>query len=251
MNRSTRSAFTIIELLVSLSIIALLIAIIAPSLGKTMWHARSSKEAVAERNLFAALSMYMDDHKEAFPHFGPVGNPFGSSYVNGITTTEGLYFQLHASYWATLLVPNYIPDRSTLEDEETTRVMIEQGREGLILARSAMTMTAFADPRAFSLRMANQKLNFTHYRGTRLNEVAFPSQKIILATGLGGGNQDGKKIGFNGGHPCVYADGSVKIYQTEQIETFAYTSHAMIGSIPIHTTIDGLAGRDVPAPNNN
>jgi len=251
MKRGVANAFTIIELLVSISILALLIAIIAPSLGKTMAHARSSKEAVAERNLFAALSMYMNDSKEGFPHFGPVGDPFGSSHINGLTTTEGLYFKVHASYWATLLVPNYVPDRSSLEDEETTRVMIEKGREGLILARSAMTMTAFADPRAFALNMANQKLDFTHYRGTRLNEVAFPSQKIILATGYGGGNQDGKKIGFNGGHPCVYADGSVKIFTEAQLETFAYTSHAMIGSIPIHTTIGGLAGRDVPATNND
>lgn len=66
-----RRAFTLIEVLVVIGIIALLMGILLPSLGKARRQALDTVGNANLRSLAQLMTMYNDDHKGAFP------NPFG------------------------------------------------------------------------------------------------------------------------------------------------------------------------------
>ena len=81
--RRTRG-FTLIELLVVIAIIALLVAILLPSLSKAKDMARGVICSVNTRNIAQALHMYASDYDEALPYAvqGPAGQtPDGERYV--------------------------------------------------------------------------------------------------------------------------------------------------------------------------
>src|ERR1043165_7820512 len=63
-NRLDRRAFTLVELLVVIGIIALLIAILMPSLSKARKAAASTKCLACVRQLGTALTIYTNDHKQ-------------------------------------------------------------------------------------------------------------------------------------------------------------------------------------------
>jgi len=76
--------FTLIELLVVVAIIALLIAILLPSLGRARQRAKITKCLASVRGISQALTMYMSDYQVAFPYYSN-----GSSYWTQILTSYG------------------------------------------------------------------------------------------------------------------------------------------------------------------
>jgi prepilin-type N-terminal cleavage/methylation domain-containing protein len=71
-----RRAFTLVELLVVIGIIALLISILLPALNKARAQANFTKCLSNERQLITALFMYCNDNKGYFPG--------GNVYLNGV-----------------------------------------------------------------------------------------------------------------------------------------------------------------------
>lgn len=65
--RDTRSGFTLIELLVVVAIIALLISILLPSLGRAREQARQTKCLANLKTIGGAMMMYFGDHRDWFP----------------------------------------------------------------------------------------------------------------------------------------------------------------------------------------
>ena len=62
-----RTAFTLVELLIVIGIIAVLIALLLPVLGKAAESARQIKCASNERQIYAALEMYSTENKSFLP----------------------------------------------------------------------------------------------------------------------------------------------------------------------------------------
>src|SRR6185436_21160859 len=73
-----RRAFTLVELLVVIGIIALLIGVLLPTLSKAQKRARTTACMSNQRQLVTALIMYTQENKGCFP-----GGP-GYMNVNGV-----------------------------------------------------------------------------------------------------------------------------------------------------------------------
>jgi prepilin-type N-terminal cleavage/methylation domain-containing protein/prepilin-type processing-associated H-X9-DG protein len=73
-----RRGFTLIELLVVVAIIAVLVAILLPSLGKAKDRANTTRCLANVRGIGAALTMYMGDYQRLMPYYD-VGSSFWSN----------------------------------------------------------------------------------------------------------------------------------------------------------------------------
>src|SRR3954471_21283572 len=75
-----RNAFTLVELLVVIGIIAVLISILLPTLGKVRRQANTLQCSSNMRQVATALIMYINDNKGRFP---AAGLPVIPAYPNG------------------------------------------------------------------------------------------------------------------------------------------------------------------------
>jgi prepilin-type N-terminal cleavage/methylation domain-containing protein/prepilin-type processing-associated H-X9-DG protein len=93
-----RNAFTLVELLVVIGIIALLIAILLPALAKSRWQATMVSCASNERQLGMVFLMYAHENKGSLPRFDlPSGaGEMNLSDLQGGTT--GFYATLNSKY---------------------------------------------------------------------------------------------------------------------------------------------------------
>ena len=80
MLRRTQSAFTLIELLIVISIIALLISILLPALGAAKRSARSTQCLNNVRQAGLALDMFATEHGNQYPNARPSGFEGGDSH---------------------------------------------------------------------------------------------------------------------------------------------------------------------------
>ena len=124
--RATREkGFTLIELLVVVAIIALLIAILLPSLSKARKQARTTVCASRISQLTKAIFLYAEDYDETPPFLGmgyeSLNAPAYKTYVYGDNQT-GLYWAWHEdwlmpnmpAYWLTEQIG--WPDYATVPD---------------------------------------------------------------------------------------------------------------------------------------
>ncbi len=114
---SGRAAFTLIELLVVVAIIALLVAVLLPSLARAREGTRASVCLSNLRQMGYAVQMYTMDHKQVLP--GPVHNPIyhNTALVQNIENQSmdpatgqptALYWRVNLPYY----VQKYMADKS-------------------------------------------------------------------------------------------------------------------------------------------
>ena len=97
--RRSRSAFTLVELLVVIGIIALLMSILLPALGKAREHARQVKCANNIKQLYYSILMYTADNKGRLPIFPRVeDNNLMSPYLGIIEPQLGQLDYAHGVF---------------------------------------------------------------------------------------------------------------------------------------------------------
>jgi prepilin-type N-terminal cleavage/methylation domain-containing protein/prepilin-type processing-associated H-X9-DG protein len=102
-------AFTLIELLVVVAIIALLVAILLPTLGRSREQARMARCGVNMRGIALGITVYAQENQGVhLPEFVKSGSPL---FANGF-------------FWSTELVAQgYVKSRSNLDDAGVNMIM--------------------------------------------------------------------------------------------------------------------------------
>jgi prepilin-type N-terminal cleavage/methylation domain-containing protein/prepilin-type processing-associated H-X9-DG protein len=80
--RRTPAAFTLVELLVVIGIIALLVAILLPALGRAREQARAVACASNLRQIGMAMVMYTNDNKQRYPFHADIGGQFQEDWIH-------------------------------------------------------------------------------------------------------------------------------------------------------------------------
>jgi prepilin-type N-terminal cleavage/methylation domain-containing protein len=113
--RTSRSGFTLIELLVVIAIMALLLAILSPTLSEARNHARRAACASNLHQVGVAIHLYAQDFDDTIP-FGPAGRPVtGSNFYTVIgNVTSLLSLEDGAPVGLGLLLKQYLAQQPTV-----------------------------------------------------------------------------------------------------------------------------------------
>lgn len=241
----TRHAFTVIELIVCISIVGLLVAIAVPVLSDARDRARFATSLSAHRQLMQSLSIYTQNNRDTHPYIvaGQLPQQQGGADI-ALGPNSGLMPVAQSSEWINLLLPSspallelvypsvmWFPDSRVSHDEL-----------GRYRGAFRASPTLFAVPAYFS---DDNPLTPAMLRATRVHEIAFPSAKIIL--------RDLASTAYNPpdlAHPSLfrytyaYADASARVIRQGDLDAPVVTRPLCGGPEPGMTTRDGLAGRD-------
>jgi prepilin-type processing-associated H-X9-DG protein len=173
---SARGAFTLVEILVVIGVIAILIGLLLPALNRAREQARVVKCASNIRQIYHAVVMYANEHRgklpfaEAHPGLNP---PDAAIWLQDL----GLYDYERGTLWP------YLPGSAQVRQEFFSCPSDEEPR---FVGRAPLFKTADpAHPRNFSY-------NFTGFmggyrdpsgrivRGIRMNQIRKPSHKILI-----------------------------------------------------------------------
>lgn len=168
---SGSAAFTLVEVLLSITIISILLALSIPALRSARSSARETRSAAKVRQLLIALHQYTEDHKAFFPYFGTPGSPSTPLDPAVVPAPDApSYFRGQAYYWLPLIQPYY-----SRTDALVRPVHPLTQRE--YISYVALTHTVAAAPRYWEEPDPD---DLSLFRGCQSHELTFPSNKGLL-----------------------------------------------------------------------
>lgn len=170
-------AFTLLELMVTVAIIAALSALLLPTVASARMQSRGTQLLVDMQATAHATSMYVHTYGDTFPFAGVAGEPFKPVVVNGVASAQQ-YLYAHAAFTPNL-VRSFL-DRRAIVSFVGTDMAPEQvvalGDAPSPIARFWLTQATATDS---SFWVLGGPSSFSLARATRDTEVRFPSQKVM------------------------------------------------------------------------
>lgn len=228
-----RRGFTVIELLVVITVIALLAALIFPTLAGAKRRSRAASCQANLRQIYAAFELYLQDYDESYPN---TGDPFlwmGRKWR--------WVLQDHLRFSAQMMPGDPLKSRGN--------------KPGPLLCPDDTAAPTQWDGTSYSYSMCfyhspDQINAMTTIAQTwtdrpecvtcRKGEVDYPSQKVLLTEWLS--NHEKPHVGFGsweGARNYLFADGHCLYLAAKRIKP------ANDGWPDINLTVDGIAGKDI------
>ena len=238
-------AFTLLELLAAVAVVAVLVSLLLPALSGVRRSARFAGSLANHRTIIQSLAIYTHDHRDGHPYLlatelahlerppAPMG-PHGGLSPGG-----------HERHWMMALtrhspdiLPLLYPDRGHFQWQK------ERDDERRVITGCFFpTATLFAAPEYFSETVPPR---WNHLRPTRSREIAFPSAKMLT--------YDWSSVWLNSERDIedpartrltyAFADGSARVYLEDQLDGSFVQRTTVYHTGPGFTTTNGLAGRD-------
>ncbi len=231
------TGFTIIELLVSIGMIGLLLAILLPSLGKTMLLARRTSSMANLRSLGQLVQSYNSASADAYP--------WGTSGVNGcgVPIQFSPVWQM-ATKWPVVM-------NGVIEPNQLNGIVLAPGANRVfdqctVIPSYAYSQSFLAQPATWNgSGVADDSL----LDAVKAHMVAYPASKVLMWDWeLPYLNQPPRRLGpdLNEPTPMVFADG----HGTRRTPSEATPpvenpfDDAENPTARLHNTPDGVRGRD-------
>lgn len=254
--------FSLLELLVSIGIIALLLAIVLPILARSRGMARQAECLARMRGLMQGFLVVAGDQQSRWPNawHGTEQEPY-QAYHPGDTTVFGLAYFDQTRYWTPLLI-DAVWQQGDTGDVFACPAAIDEwpvGGEGAVPnygARSYMYSAALlSSPNLWASTPEGAKARANsperHKSWVLTSNVAFPANKVALAEvadhhGRGDQLDSGTIDAVNAG----FADGHVRRVRPSEASpalglTITPPAHwRPEGPVPFSAAADGYLGRD-------
>ena len=230
-------AFTLVEAVVTLSVLLVITGIIIPSLGDAKSYANSTHLGVHQRNVGdALLFVYAHDRRDALPYYGVPGTAQTESFfaLFGLWRGEEMrtsYWE-QRNYWNMYLATQGYDGSLAAEYPDIAAPLAE--RSGV--AVDLYTMTALAEPALFTDSTDRNDASLHH--GQRLSDVRHTSAKGLLIRGSASDKDPSRWHVF-------FADGHVEYLNEARFTAPVSAGDFGFGGMPVVTTRDGILGRDV------
>ena len=246
-----RPGWSLIELLVALSIITLLLAMMMAGLRAARERARDGLSAGYLRAHAQAMTVYTNDHRAFYPYFTEPG--FLSKKLTGGGTERWVsYFDAHRT-WHIALADDYY--QGTVRDPSFFPPQYREDGGGFWPVETGYHYACafIADPAYWN---PYTRMGPSQYRATRISEVRFPSLKALLVESW----PFVERVGEPGGMrkyplPAAMCDGSARaLTMNEQRNGYERGDGVQFDRDgAVHFTdwprllhaIDGVRGRDV------
>src|SRR5438552_656686 len=211
-----RRAFTLVELLVVIGIIAVLIALLLPALGKAQRHARQVVCMSNERQLIQAVIMYAGDWKGVFPG--------GPGFINGVyyprlaawdTEAQNPYSCNADEQWGPTFLAKYVTKSTKIAgcpgepDVQTTGTSFASKRTSyqypmsLVYKPEEVQFPSMSGITGNAAPQTPQKLANVRHQASKIIIMEYKSyheRKVIRANGNAPGVFSNFAIGFVDGH---------------------------------------------------
>lgn len=244
--RRAPPGLTLIETVMIVAMVGLLVALLAPALGRAKTAGQEIVSASNLRSHAQVVAAYHNDWNDAFPYFTDPEATF-TIFRYGDHLLRLQYFDAHA-FWNFALAPGYYGG------DVSHSSFFAPGRDRSYIMNDYVYSCTFLASHEFW--NAETRTGPSQWRGVRQFEVAFPSEKgVYLAP-----NYSGELRNVNGRETLVTrdrkgmgaADGSaVFAGESEFLGVYPNGDGAWPGSFhrtatgPVLHTIDGSRGRDL------
>ncbi len=219
-SRAATTGFTLIETLLAISVIAVLVALIVPTLSKGAASARQTRQGTAIAQAAAMLHAYAIDWKDTFP----------------VAPYQGSVEASH-KFYEPLVVGGYYSDLASVDPDAVRK----SGRPNM-----AMSECLVYDPERMTPGRTEPEAS-RHSRKVRVAEVLSPSAKgAVGVVVVNDGRIEANWCCINGAPrgAVAFCDGSVaSAYWRELIPSGSHYHENGIG-MPVWTTWLGCRGRD-------
>lgn len=236
------NGFTLVEILVTISIIGVLLAITLPILLRTRETAQLITATQYQRQVALNLANYLHDNKQTFPYWGVPGTNDADLYYHGRLVYSDAHWG-HPYAWGMYLEDRGYDGFSSgsfgIGGRSAAGVWPNPDRFFHSLHR--ITHTAYAEPAYFDGELSSQTID--RYRVMRLTDAAFPSEKGVLWTQtlyLDLHPDSIRQTPYIATYCDLHADAPHRSQLRPHIEMSAPG-----WSFPFAATLDGILGRDI------